>query len=184
MWSLEAEEYNVIKKIEYAKNLYDLQKAKVKNEQYIENLLLEDYVRQIRQNVSRYDYVDFNSAQKEVGEKAKSKRKNVEFLRSLMLSDFLNDDDNFKITHIMSCGYENYAWAIEFEGYNTIFRIDIPIMKNLTTKNIDYASQGMFIFMIKDGKSYWNVLKRSYKIEEIADYIKNYFAWTDGESEF
>lgn len=184
MWSLEAEEYNVIKKIEYAKSLYDLQNVKVKNEQYIENLLLEDYVRQIRQNISRYDYVDFNSAQKEVIEKAKSKRKNIEFLRSLMLSDFLNDDDSFKITHIMNCGYENYAWAIEFEGCNVTFRIDIPIVKNLTTKNINYASNGMFTFMVKDGKSSWNVLKRSYKIKDISDYIKNYFEWTDGNEEF
>lgn len=184
MWNLESEEYNVIKKIEYTKSLYDLQKVKVKSEQYIENLLLEDYVRQIRQNVSRYDYVDFNSVQKEVKEKAKSKRKNIEFLRNLMLSDFFNDDDNFKITHIISCGYDNYAWAIEFEGYDKTIRIDIPIMKNLTTKNIGYASNGMFTFMVKDGKSSWNVLKRSYKIKDISDYIKNYFEWTDGKEEF
>lgn len=184
MWSLEAEECNVIKKIEYVKSLYDLQREKVENEQYIENLLLKDYVRQIRQNISRYDYVDFNSAQKEVGEKVKSKRKNVECLQNLMRSDFLNDDDNFKLTHIMSCGYDNYAWAIEFEGYGKFFRIDIPIMKNLTPKNIDYASNGMFTFMIKDSKSSWSVLKRSYKIKDIADYIKNYFAWTDGDEQF
>ena len=175
MWKILTDEYDVIKKIEYAKSLYDLQKVKVKNEQYIENLLLEDYVRQIRQNVSRYDYVDFNAAQKEVGEKAKSKRKNIEFLRSLMLCDFLNDDDNFKITHIMSCGYDNYAWTIEFEGYDVTFRIDIPIVKNLTPKNIDYASNGMFAFMVKDGNSSWNVLKRSYKIKDISDFIREYF---------
>lgn len=184
MWSFESEEYNVIKNIEYAKSLYDLQRVKVESEQYIENLLLEDYVRQIRQNISRYDYVDFNSAQKEVSEKAKSKRKNVEMLKNMMLNDFLNNDKNFKLTHIMSCGYDNYAWDIEFEGYGKIFRIDIPIMKNLTTKNIDYASNGMFTFMVKDSNNYLNVLKRSYKIKDISDYIKNYFEWTDDNKEF
>ena len=175
MWSLEAEEYNVIKNIEYVKSLYDLQQLKVKNEKYIEDLLLQDYVRTIKKNVSRYEFVDFNSAQKEINEKAKSKRKSIELLRSLMLCDFLNDDESFKITHIMSCGYENYAWAIEFEGCGITFRIDIPIMKNLTTKNIGYASNGMFSFMVKDGESSWTVLKRSYKMKDIADFVKEYF---------
>lgn len=184
MWNLEAEECNVIKNINYAKRLYDLQKEKVIAEQYIENLLLEDYVRKIKQNISRYDYVDFNSAQKEVSEKAKSKRKNVEMLKHMMLDDFLNNDENFKLTHIMSCGYDNYAWAIEFEGYGKIFRIDIPIMKNLSAENIGYAKNGMFAFTIKDTQSSWAVLKRSYKIKDIADYIKNYFLWTNGDEQF
>lgn len=176
MYGCKAEEYNVIKNIEYVKSLYDLQVYKVKNEKYIEDLLLQDYVRAIKQNVSRYDFVDFNAAQKEVKEKAKSKRKNIEFLRNLMLDDFFNNDDNFKIINMMSCGYDDYAWAIEFEGYDKMVRIDIPIVKNLTTKNIDYASQGMFCFLAKESNSCWNTLKRSYKIKDIADYIYEYFS--------
>lgn len=176
MWDFKAEEYNVIKNIEYVKSLYDLQVYKVKNEKYIEDLLLKDYVRAIKENVSRYDFVDFNSAQKEIKEKAKSKRKNIEFLRNLMIDDFFNNDDSFKITNMMSCGYEDYAWAIEFEGYEKVVRIDIPIVKNLTTKNIDYASQGMICFLVKENNSCWNTLKRSYKIEDIADYIYEYFS--------
>ena len=177
------EENNVIKNIEYVKGLYDLQKEKVKNEKYIEELLLRDYVRTIRTNVSRYDYINiFKDAKNELKEKAKSKRKNIEMLRSFMLDDFLNDDDNFKITDIMSCGYENYAWSIEFEGYDKTFRIDIPIMNNLTSKNIEYANHGMFAFTIKTGNSSWSVLKRSYKIKDIADYIKEYFQLEKSEN--
>ena len=176
MWTLEAEKYNVIKNIEYVKNLYDLQVYKVKNEKYIEDLLLKDYVRAIKENVSRYDFVDFNAAQKEVKEKAKNKRKNIEFLRNLMIDDFFNNDDNFKITSMMSCGYDNYAWAIEFAGYEKVIRINIPIVKNLTTKNIDYASQGMFCFLVRESNSCWNTLKQSYKIKDIADYIYEYFS--------
>lgn len=175
MWGLEQEEYNVIKDIEYVKSLYDLQKVKVKNEKYIEELLLQDYVRTIRRNISRYEYVDFKTAQNELKEKAKSKRKNIEMLRNMMSDDFLNDDDNFKIIGIMACGYEDYAWAIEIEGYGVTFRIDIPMMKNLTTSNIGYANNGMFAFIVKEGNSCWSVLERSYNTKDIANYIKEYF---------
>ena len=182
---MEDEETKAIKNIEYVKSLYDAQKEKVKNEKYIENLLLKDYVLAIRQNITRYDLIDlFRDAQKELKENAKSKRKNLETLKNFMLDDFLNNDNNFKLTDIIACGYEDYAWAITFEGYNKTFRIDIPIKKKLTTDNIGYANNGMFSFMIKDGNSSWSVLKSSYKIKDISDYIKNYFAWTDEKEEF
>lgn len=182
---MEDEETRVIKNIEYVKGLYNIQKEKVKNEKYIENLLLEDYVRAIKKNVSRYDLINlFSDAQNELKEKTKSKRKNLEALKEFMMEDFFNNDNNFKLTDIMACGYEDYAWAIIFEGYDKTFRIDIPMMKNLSVTNIEYASHGMFAFIIKDGESSWKVLKRSYKIKDIADYIKNYFEWTDEKEEF
>lgn len=181
---MEDEETRVIKNIEYVKALYNTQKEKVKNEKYIENLLLEDYVRAIKKNTSRYDLINlFRDAQNELKEKAKSKRKNLETLKEFMLDDFLNNDNNFKLTEIIACGYEDYAWAITFEGYNKTFRIDIPMMKNLSTTNIEYAGHGTFSFIIKDGYNSWEVLKRSYKIKDIANYIKDYFKLENDEVE-
>ena len=71
----------------------------------------------------------------EIKEKAKSKRKNIEFLRNLMIDDFFNNDDSFKITNMMSCGYEDYAWAIEFEGYEKVVKYFFlsPLQMNVLT---------------------------------------------------
>ena len=57
MYSLYDEEKSFIEQINYVKTLYESQKIKVKNEQYIEDLLLQDYIRTIRKNTSRYDYI-------------------------------------------------------------------------------------------------------------------------------
>lgn len=180
-WGYEdREEDNIIRNIEYVKSLYDLQVRKVKDEEYIKSLLLEDYVRAIRKNISKYDYVDlFRDAQNELKETSKKKRKNLETLRKFILEDFLNNNKNFKITNIMSCGYECYAWDIELEGYRYTIRINIPIMKNLSTANIYYANNGMFSFMVKESNNVWHTLKSSYKIEDIADFIKDYFNLVD-----
>ena len=172
----EYEEDKKLKDIEYAKNLYDLQVDKVKQEKYIENLLLEDYVRKIKQNISRYDLVDlFRTAQDEMNEKLKKNRTNFETLKSWIMDDFLSNDKNFKLTSIVSCGYENYAWSIEFKGYGKTFRIEIPIMKNLTTKNIEYSHKGMFTFVVKESEVSWSTLAASYKIKDVSDFIREYF---------
>lgn len=178
----ENEDDKNIRNIKYVESLYAAQKEKVKNEQYIENLLLRDYVMAIRKNLTKYDYVTiFGDAQKEVGEKLKKNRKNFETLKSFIISDFLNNDKNFNITGIISCGYETYAWAIELEGYGKSFRIEIPIKSNLTTENIDYARRGMFSFVIKTGSCSYSEIKSSYKINEIATAIAEYFEQNKSE---
>jgi hypothetical protein len=172
----EYEEDKKLKDIEYAKSLYDLQTEKVKQEKYIEQLLLEDYVRKIKQNISRYDLVDlFRTAQDEMNEKLKKNRKNFETLKSWLMDDFLSNDYNFKLTSIVSCGYENYAWSIEFEGYGKTFRIEIPIMKNLTVENIGHAHDGMFAFVVKESEVSCSTLAASYKINDVSDFIREYF---------
>lgn len=171
-----AEENKVIKNIEYAKSLYDSQVQKVRNEEYIKSLIFEDYVKTIKQNVSRYDYIDiFREAQKELKEKVRGKNTKLGTLKSFIMEDFLDNDKNFKLVDIISCGFEDYAWAIYFEGYKKSFCIDIPMMKNLTTENIEYARYGKFSFSVKEGECIWSTLKESYKIEDIANSIKNYF---------
>lgn len=165
-----------IKNIEYVRNIYEAQKVKVKNEKYIEELLLRDYVATIRKNTSKYDYIDiFEEARKELGEKLKKNRKNIATIESFILHDFLGDDKNFKLVNILQCGYENYAWAVEFEGYGVLFRIDIPVKKNLTTENIIYAHHGMFAFTVNTSKASWTVMKSSYLTDDIAAAVTEYF---------
>lgn len=166
-----------IEKIEYVRGLYEVQKYKVESEEYIKDLLFKDYVRTVKRNVSRYDVLNlFEKAQLEIGKKTKKERATLETLQNWMSEDFLNGDKNFKITHITSCGWDRYAWSIEFEGYGKNFVIVMPVMKNLTTENFKYANEGMFAFSIRENEVIWCQLRRSYNIKDIADYIKECFA--------
>lgn len=187
IWNYAEEENNAIKNIEYVKSLYDAQVQKVAKEQYIQTLIFEDYVSTVKQNTSRYDYMSadfFRNAQKDLKEKVRKKSTSLGTLKTFMMDDFLNNDKNFKLVDIMACGYEDYAWSIYFDGYKKTICISIPMMKNISTKNIQYAHNGKFAFLIKESESYWRTIKQSYKIEDIANAIKDYFheeEWEDSK---
>lgn len=170
-------EVNPIEEIEYAKKLYDAQVEKVKQETYIRNLLKNNYVRQIKYNISRYDIVMdiFKKAHGQVNEKLKKNRKELDTIDGFIKDDFLNNDYNFKLKEVICCGYENYAWAVQFEGYGQTFKIVIPMKNNLDVGNIESAYNGMFAFSVETSKSCWSLLKTSYKIEDVANFIKEYF---------
>jgi hypothetical protein len=53
------------------------------------------------------------------------------------------------------------------------------MVNNLNTKNIQWANFGKFAFFIKTSESCWSVVKSSYKISDIADAVKDYFAMTE-----
>ena len=171
------EETDKIAGIEYAKGLYNAQVEKVKKETYIRNLLKAEYVRQIKSNISRYDLVNdvFRKAHGQTNEKLKKNRKELETIKNFIVDDFLNSDNNFKLKEIICCGYENYAWAVKFEGYGQTFQIVIPMKCNLDVSNIESAYNGMFAFSVEESKGIWHLLKTSYKIEDIAKFIKEYF---------
>lgn len=166
-----------IKQIEYVHGLYELQKHKVKSEEYIKELLLKDYVNTIRENVSRYDFIDsvFRKAQSEVGNKYKNEREHLTSLQQWLREDFLNNDKSFRVTRIVGCGYDGYAWGVNFKGYGKEFRITIPMVQKITIKNFDYVNNGKFTFSVEESKCIWTILKSSYKIKDIADFIKEYF---------
>lgn len=180
MWdSQEDIEKKKLADIEYAKNIYCSQIEKIKREEYVKQLVFEDYVDRIKQHISRYDLWNemfFKDARLEIGKKTKKERSNLETLTRLIREDFLNNDTNFKIINIISCGMENYDWNVELKGYGKTIAIIIPIMHNITTENIKYAHDGKFGFMVKESESSWDVLELSYKMEDIAKSIKGYFA--------
>ena len=117
----------------------------------------------------------FNEAQGQIGKKKKKEREQLTALEEFMRDDFFNDNPNFKITRIMSGGYEGYYWSVEFEGYGQTVRIVIPNMNNIGIDNIKYAHDGMFAFVVVDSEISCTVKKMSYKIEDVAEYIKEYF---------
>ena len=166
-----------IVEIEYAKKLYDAQVEKVKQEIYIRNLLNVNYVNQVKVNITRYDIVSdtFKKAHGQVNEKLKKNRKELETIKDFIIDDFLSSNRNFKLKNIICCGYENYAWAVQFEGYGQTFQIVIPMKNNLDVNNIESAYNGMFAFSIEKSSGIWNLLKTSYKIEDVAKFISEYF---------
>lgn len=169
-------EKDPVAEIEYVKGMYDAQVHKVKQEEYMKNLLFADYIRKVKVHRSRYDYVNiFRDAQSQIGKKKKKEREQLETIESFIKEDFLSDCRFFKIINIFSCGYDGYAWRVEFQGYGQTFYISIPVMDKITTKNFEYANNGMFVFAIQEPECCWSVKKMSYKIEDIAEYIKEYF---------
>ena len=179
MWNIyENRDAKAVKDIEYAKSLYELQSYNVKRELHIEKLLLEDYVRTIKSHTSRYDVFEsktFKEAQSQRNEKLKKDRPQFEMMKGMIISDFLNGDKNWKLVNILSCGLESYGWSFEFEGYKTKIYIEIPHKSKLTVENFEYANHGMFAFAVKTDESSREVIKTSYKIEDIAEAIKEYF---------
>lgn len=173
-----------VENIKYVKSLYDSQVEKIKKEEYIKDLLYKDYLRAVKGYISRYDMFDvFVKAQDELLDKKSKKKEYLNILKGFLMEDFLNNDDNFKIVNMYRCGLEGYAWWIEFEGYGETFRINIPIKKNLTIKNLE-CTDGMFKVTIKDKESSvrWLTLAKSYEIKTIADAIKEHFKLDKSEN--
>lgn len=170
-------EEDPIAKIEYSKGLYNDQVHKVEKEEYIKNLLFADYVGKVKRHQSRYDFIEnvIKEAQSQVGKKKKKEREQLSVLESFIRKDFFNDDNSFKITHITSGGYESYHYSVELEGYGQTVIISIPMMSNINVQNFEHAYKGMFAFSVKESQYCQSIKKMSYKIEDVAEYIKEYF---------
>lgn len=170
-------EEDLIAKIEYSKGLYNDQVHKVEKEEYIKNLLFADYVGKVKRHQSRYDFIEnvIKEAQSQVGKKKKKEREQLSVLENLIRKDFFNGDNSFKITHITSGGYESYYYSVELEGYGQTVIISIPMMSNINVQNFEHAYKGMFAFSVKESQYCQSIKKMSYKIEDVAEYIKEYF---------
>ena len=155
-----------IAEIEYVREMYEAQAYKVKQEEYVKNLMFADYVQRIRNNRSRYDYIEsvFKMAQDQIGKKKKKEREQLSTIESFVKKDFLSNSNLFKLTGLISGGYEGYYWNVQFEGFGETFYISIPMMDNINTKNIEYAHDGMFAFIVKESSYSTAVKKRSYKM--------------------
>jgi hypothetical protein len=169
--------YGFIKDIEYVKGMYEAQVHKVKQEEYMKDLLFADYVRKVKNHISRYDLIEkvFLEAHNQIGKKKKKEREQLTTIEEFVRDDFLNNDKSFKITNIISGGYDSYYWQVQFEGYGQKFAIIIPNMNRINVNNIKSAYDGMFVFEIQESEYCWSVKKTSYKIEDVAKYIKEYF---------
>lgn len=177
MYGYDNMEVSKVDEIEYAKKMYDAQAKKVNEETYIQNVLKVNFVNQVKSDITRYDLVNdtFRKAHGQVNEKLKKNRKEFETIKDFLFDDFLGNNHDFKLKEIICCGYENYAWNVKFEGYGQSFQIIIPVKSNINVKNIESAYNGMFVFFVEERDHIWNALKKSYRIKDISEFIKEYF---------
>ena len=170
-------EEDSIAKIEYSKGLYNDQVHKVEKEEYIKNLLFADYVSKVKMHKSRYDFIEnvIKEAQSQVDKKKKKEREQLAVLENFIREDFFNGDNSFKIANIISGGYESCYYSVELEGYGQTVIISIPMMSNINVQNFEHAYKGMFAFSVKESQYCQSIKKMSYKIEDVAEYIKEYF---------
>ena len=160
------DEVDHVKDIERVKNLYDAQVLKIKNEEYIKDLLFEDLADKIRMNRSRYDYM------KDMFRQAANKDKySMDLLNEWIAEDFFDEQKVFEITKIISMGYENYAYNLTLNIKGQDYYLEIPMVSNFTTKTFEY-SQGKFRFGVYESKSYSVCKVSSWRISDIAEYIK------------
>lgn len=179
-WDEDEIELTTLRKIAYAKELYDAQVRETEKAEYIKKVLLQDYVNQIRQHMSRYDYFGehIRKAQKEVGERLKKDRPHLETIKRFLMDDFLNNDKTFKLVKIISGGYEGYYWRFEFTGYGKTIYIEVPVMARLTPENVHHANYGMFAFGVYESEYCYHMVKGTYEMKELAATIKE---WVERE---
>ena len=166
---------DIYKNVEYVKSLYENQQEKVKKEQYIESVLLDDYVKVIKHIPSKYDHIEefFVEAQKEIGNKKKSERKHFEVVSDWLNRDFFNGE-KMKIKSIISDGFVNYYWAFSFDFCGEEITIDIPMRNRITADNIRYANYGKFVIFLKENSVCQTAIFQSYKMEEVADFLSQW----------
>ena len=160
------DETDYVKDIERVKGLYDMQVLKIKNEEYIKDLLFEDLADKIRMNRSRYDYM------KDMFKQAANKDKHsMDLLNEWIAEDFFDGQKVFEITEIMSMGYENYAYNIKLNIKGQDYFLEIPIVSNFTTNTLEY-SKGQFRFGVQESNWYSVCKVSSWRISDVAEYIQ------------
>lgn len=169
--------------IHNAENLFKKESEEVERHHTLMNLTNENIVRVIKNSVQ---YIWINelillNAQKWISiRKDCDKRRNYDektsynFLTT-QISEAL-ELHNVEIRKIISCGTNMsniYAFAVRFISNDTdyIFELQIPIIKNLTIENREYARNGKLSFGYKQMSSCWNISWNSYNIRDFKEAI-------------
>lgn len=167
---------NSIEKINYR---WAEAKKRLEDAQYIERLVFADYVSSIRSFKTTWDYrtTAIENARSEIGKTKKKERENLSYLEKSLKEDFFANEAwvEPKVTDILSGGFEGYYWLIYFKICDVEYGIQIPVRGALTTKNIEYANHGKFVFIKKISESYTKVLFSGWTESELSKQIEEYF---------
>lgn len=165
------------------KERWEKQCEVTKDAKYIEDLILKDLVQTVKSYQLPYDYVPdiIQAARAQQKEKYKKDRKDFHTIESWLVRDFFCGDKRFKLTSIVSGGWEDYYYSFHFtcqaneEEAIPKYSIQIPIKKRLSIDNIAAAAWGQLEFLIQESEYCHCVKHKCYDIDGMAKYIKDYF---------
>lgn len=184
MWELDNRK-SPIEHIQLIKARWEKAKFDLAEAQYLEELIHLDYLNSIRNCKTAWSYriPMIKAAVDELSIKDKRrKRENLKYLNSAIKQDFFhNMDVKISIEKIIRCGYEAYGWQLKFDLNNKGYSIFIPDLNELDLKNLSYAHYGMFAFAYEKESNYTVVEYQSYSIEDMSNFISDYFNKTASE---
>lgn len=179
-WGLDHEfEQNPIARILSVKDRWKKAKQDLEDAKYLEDLIHKDYIIAIKQYATAWDYrlptIKAAVDELKITDKRK-KRHNLECLNSWIKDEFFPEVDvEIKVNNIISYGYENYTWQMDFEIDGETYAICVPNKRQIDMKNADHAHYGQFAFMHRTSECSIKVEYTNYDIEKVAGYIKVYF---------
>lgn len=176
-WTLEASEYNVYKKINRYKNLIDKEKETIADHQLIVDSLMESLVCSVKNICIPYSEKMMDEAVKQQNNTKKYEKKMFLFMEEDLIERIFDEAEReyVSLEKIMRCGYEDYAYCFEFKYNNEKsinFELKIPNVKKARKENIGYMEYGKYRFLYEKKEGYWNTIKESYDLDEIAAAIK------------
>lgn len=166
--------YDKIDAVEDAKMRYKMQSEVAKQQKYLESLALNEYVRCVRQIKNKYDCIHdvLIKAFNEQSNKKASEKKSFSMMQSLIQNDFFKGDKTAKITSIVRCGYDGYAYQFKIHYGLCDIALQLPNCKEITVDNIEYAYYGKIVVYVEEYKNCLKAIHASYSIKEIADAVE------------
>lgn len=158
---------------EYIKQI----EQELEKNQYTLDLYKSNLISTVRSNTTRWDYMDeiIIKACSEKTNKKKKERTNIDYIADEISKTFL-DGQKIKIFDIIQGGHEGYYWLFLFEFRDNKYAIQVPMRKQLSKNNFDYANKGKFVFTLVEGEHYYKQLFSDYHEDKLTEKIINYFS--------
>jgi hypothetical protein len=152
------------------KTLYDKTKEEIEEKEIILESLLDSYVKEVRNIIIPFFEKDMKNAQEELSNKDDTKKENVKKMTE-MLSEMFFNNDKIEIKKISACGFSTYGYMFYVACDNNTYGVQIPIIQNINTDNVENANGGKYHVCIQESQYTWKTIIESYNTKEVANKI-------------
>ena len=165
-------------KIERYMSLINKEKETIAGHQMIVDSLMESLISNVKNLFIPYSEKMMDAATIQQKLTNKSEKKMFLFMEEDLIERLFDEKEReyVSLEKIMRCGYEDYAYCFEFKYDNRTksinFELKIPNVKKARKENIGYMNYGKYRFLYEKKEGYWNTIKESYDLDEIAAAIK------------
>ena len=179
MWGINNYGTSVYTEIERYKKLISKEKEVIEDHQTIVDSLTDSLIREVRNVFIPYSDKMMHEASCQQNNTNKSEKKMFLFMEEDLIERIFDETEReyVSLEKIMRCGYEDYAYCFEFKYNNgkvINFELKIPNVKKARKENIGYMEYGKYRFLYEKKEGYWNTIKESYDLDEIADAIRDF----------